>query len=107
VSAPSTPPRRAEPPHPLSDLAERIFAAAFKDLEEREPDNLPDSLREIAASAILTAVFCMDVLVLETGPEPADDATIADMVHDIAIAELNKLRQNTDWSRALRGRFKR
>jgi hypothetical protein len=94
-------PRRSEP----VDVAERIFAAAFKSFEEAKPGKLVDSLGEIAAGAIRVAVICADDLVrnnpLWTGPR--DDAAIADAVRDMAIRVLQDLRETGD--SPLRDRF--
>ncbi len=54
------------------DVAERIFAAALKSLDECKPGQRQDLQGEIAAGAIRTAVFCLDQLVHETGR--VDDA---------------------------------
>ena len=91
---------------PATALEERIFAAAFKSLEEARPNN--ETLAEIAAAALRVTVMCLDESLV---PEPgqrgwAEDGAIADLVRIMAMRVLQEdLRQNGKRLRPLRDRF--
>jgi hypothetical protein len=86
---------------PVFDLAERLVAVAFEPLEGK-PAN-PEALREIAGAAIQMALFCVELQVHATGW--FDDAEVADFIRSIAVAELQRLRDNSDRRRRRRKRF--
>ena len=95
--------RRADP---VKEAADRIFAAAFKSLEEARPNN--ETLAEIAAAALRVTVMCLDESLV---PEPGqrgwtEDGAIADLVRIMAMRVLQEdLRQNGKRLRPLRDRF--
>jgi hypothetical protein len=77
---------------PAADVGEAILAAAFQSLQGKPAST--DTFRDIANGSIRCALLWIDALLAVTAP--LNDGAIAEIVRDIAVAQLRDIRQNGD-----------
>jgi hypothetical protein len=76
----------------VTDVAEKIFAAAFESLQGKPAST--DTFREIARGAVRCALFWVDGLMQLVGP--LEDSALVDIVREIAVEELAAMRRDGD-----------